>query len=484
VRKFVDGVIVKVLTVLLTLAVYLTYMLKVHVPLTLACLVTTPLLWCGAVLFSRLVQPAYRRSSELVDRVISTLVENVQGIQVVKGFAREREEIAKFRAANERVRDQKFAIFRTISAYQPVMGLITQLNMIVLLGYGGYLVVRGTLQLGAGLFVFASLLHEFANQVGQITNIANTIQSSLTGAQRVFEVLDAEVSISSPPGAMRLDRAQGAVRFDRVSFEYEPGKPVLGDVSFELRPGECVGIVGETGAGKSTLLGLLARFYDVSSGSVMVDGVDVRRFELDDLRGNIGIIFQESFLFSNTVAANIAFGDPDATREEIERAARIAAAHEFIEQLPQGYETLVGEYGCNLSGGQRQRLAIARAVLLDPPILLLDDATASVDPETEREIQQAMQRAMAGRTTFVVSSRLSTLRRTDRILVLEGGRVVQSGTHAELMRARGYYRRLANIQFADFASDTELDSVDDLVHRGSPGKPSGSKPLTALEECA
>jgi ATP-binding cassette subfamily B protein len=483
VRTFVDGVIVKVLTVFLTLVLYLAYMLRVHVPLTVACLVTTPLLWCGAVLFSRLVQPAYRRSSELGDRMVSTLVENVQGVQVVKGFAREREELSRFRDANEQIRDQRFSIFWTISTYQPVMGLLTQVNMIVLLAYGGYLVVRGELQLGAGMFVFASLLHEFANQVGQITNIANTIQSSLTGAERVFEVLDAPIKISSPPNAVRLPRARGAVRFEHVSFAYEPGKPVLHDISCDIQPGECIGIVGETGAGKSTLLSLISRFYDVSSGSVAVDDLDVRLLDLDDLRRNVGIIFQESFLFSNTVAANIAFAHPEASQQAIERAARIAAAHTFVSEMPLGYDTVVGEYGNTLSGGQRQRLAIARALLLDPPILLLDDATAAVDPGTEREIQEAIESAMQGRTTFVISNRVSALERTDRILVLEGGRIVQSGTHSELLQVPGYYQRLACIQFADVAQELASTEADGSPGTVRPLHPQPRRP-SPLEDCA
>ncbi len=446
VRTFVDGVIIKVLTVSLSLMVYMGYMLSVHVPLTLACLLTSPLLVCGAVLFSRFVQPQYRRSSELIDRLIVTVVENFQGIHVVKGFAREAEEQERFRRANQRVRDQKEKIFWQISTYQPLMGMLTQLNMLILIGYGGYLVVRGQLALGAGLFVFASLLHEFANQVSQIINIVNTIQSSLTGAQRVFEVLDAPLEITSPPSAVRLPRARGRLEFDHVDFAYRDGEPVLRDVSFRLEAGQCLGIVGETGAGKSSLLGLIARFYDVSAGRVLVDGIDVRQLDLDDLRRNIGIVFQDSFLFSNTVAANIAFGKPDATQAEIERAARMAAAHDFIVRLPQGYDTIVGEHGANLSGGQRQRLAIARALLLNPPILVLDDATASVDSETEHEIQQAIRAAAERRTTLLVSNRISTLQRADHILVLHQGRVIQSGTHQQLMAARGYYRRLAELQ--------------------------------------
>ncbi|MBI1901001.1 MAG: ABC transporter ATP-binding protein [Planctomycetia bacterium] len=449
VRAFIDGVVIKVLTVGLSLAVYLAYMLSVHPGLTAACLASTPLLWLGAALFSRRVQPEYRKSSELADGVILTLVENIQGISVVKGFARERQEIQKFREANRRVRDQKRRIFWRISTYQPLMGLVTQINMLVLIGYGGYLVIHGEMPLGAGLFVFANLLHEFANQVGQITNIANTIQSSLVAAERVFEVLDTPVEIKSATGAVRLPRCRGEISFDDVTFAYKPGEIVLQNVSLEVRPGECLGIVGETGAGKSTLLALLSRFYDVSAGAVRIDGHDLRSLDLTDLRRNIGIVFQENFLFSNTVAANIAFGHPEATRDEIERAARLAAAHEFIAALPEGYDTVVGEYGANLSGGQRQRLAIARALLLDPAILVLDDATASVDPEVEHEIQQSIEGALAERTTLIVSNRISSLMRADRIVVLREGRIIQTGTPPELLAHEGYYRGLARLQFAD-----------------------------------
>lgn len=456
VRSFIDGVVIRVLTVSLTLTVYLTYMLKMHARLTICCLASTPLLWIGAIVFSRMVQPAYRRASDLGDIMIRTLVENLQGIHVVKGFAREPEQAAKFRKANQNIRELKESIFFRISTFQPAMGMITQINMLVLISYGGMLVIRGDLALGAGLFVFANLLHEFANQVGQITNIVNSIQSSLSSADRVFEVLDEPIRITSPPDAQRLPRASGAIEFQHVRFGYSDDKPVLTDVTLTIPAGECLAITGPTGSGKSTLLSLLMRFYDVTDGSIRLDGTDIRQLHLDDVRRSMGIVFQESFLFSNTVAANIAFGDPDATAERIRNAAIIASADGFIQEMPDGYESMVGEHGANLSGGQRQRLALARALLADPAILLLDDATASVDPETEHEIREAMVSAMKGRTTIVVSSRLSTLRRADRIVVLRDGTIDAVGTHEELLHASDYYREMAELQFSEFSDELEL----------------------------
>lgn len=448
-RLFVDGVVLQGINMLLSLVIYFLFMWRIHPALTVACLSVTIGLWWVTHFYSGRLRPGYLRNRELFDNLVQIFTENIRGMQTVKSFAAEPHRIRQFELANDEVSGQQRRIFMDLSLFTPVTQLLSQLSLVILFAYGGWLYVQGRIPLGAGLVVFAGLLQQFNGQVANITTIANSVQQSFTAARRVFEVLDTPVEVTSRPGAKVLPSVDGRIIFDQVTFGYHPGAEVLRDVSFEAEPGQVIGIFGMTGAGKTTLLGLIPRFYDPQHGRILVNGIDLRELEVDTYRRQIGMVYQESFLFSNTVAANIAFGSPHATQAEIERAARIASAHDFILALPHGYNTVLGESGVDLSGGQRQRLALARALLLQPPVLILDDPTASVDAKTEHEIVTALRDAMKGRTTFVVSNRLSLLRRADTILVLEEGRLVEKGTHDELVHARGLYHQTALLQLMD-----------------------------------
>jgi len=454
-RLFVDGVLLQGVNMILTLAAYAFFMWRIQPALTLACLsVSLPLFWL-AQFYSARLRPGYLRNRELTDDMILLFSESVRGMQTVKGFAAESHQVRRFEAANDHVSTQQRKIFRDLSIFTPGTQMLSQLSLVILFAYGGWLYVQGRIPLGSGLVVFAGLLQQFTGQVANISTIANSVQQSLAAARRVFEVLDTPVEVQSRLNAIKPARLTGRIAFEKVTFGYTPEKPVLTEISFETKPGQVVGIFGMTGTGKSTLLGLIPRFYDPHQGRILADGRDLRELDLDAFRRQIGIVYQESFLFSNTVSANIAFGHPHATMEQIERAAQIASAHEFIAALPHGYETVLGESGVDLSGGQRQRLALARALILQPPVLILDDPTASVDARTENEIVSALREAMTGRTTFVVSSRLSLLRRADLILVLEDECLTQSGTHQELVHRPGPYHETALLQIMDLGEPGE-----------------------------
>jgi ATP-binding cassette subfamily B protein len=448
-RLFVDGVLLQGVNMILTLVAYAFFMWRIQPALTVACLCVSLPLWWLSHFYSARLRPGYLRNRELADHMILMFSESVRGMQTVKGFAAERHQLRRFEEASDMVSSQQRKIFWDLSIFTPGTQMLSQLSLVILFAYGGWLYVQGKIPLGSGLLVFAGLLQQFTGQVATISTIANSVQQSLAAARRVFEVMDTPVDVQSKPGAIKPGRLSGKIVFENVTFGYTPGKPTLDGISFEAKPGQIVGIFGMTGTGKSTLLGLLPRFYDPQQGRILIDGNDLRDLDLDAYRRQVGIVYQESFLFSNTVTANIAFGHPHATMDQIERAARIASAHDFISALPKGYDTVLGESGVDLSGGQRQRLALARALLLQPPILILDDPTASVDARTENEIVTALREAMTGRTTFVVSSRLSLLRRADVILVLENGRLTQTGMHDELAHRPGVYRETALLQIMD-----------------------------------
>jgi ATP-binding cassette subfamily B protein len=454
-RLFVDGVLLQGLNMVMTLVAYAVFMWRIHPRLTLACLsFAVPLAWVTQYYSARL-RPAYLRNRELSDELVARFTESVKGMQTIKGFAAEAQQIARFEEGNDHVSAQQRKIFWDLTIFTPSTQMLSQLSLVILFAYGGSLYVHGQIPLGAGLVVFAGLLQQFNGQVANVATIANSVQQSLTAARRVFEVLDTPLGIESKTGARAPGGLTGQITFENVTFAYGADAPVLRDISFTAKSGQVVGIFGMTGAGKSTLLSLIPRFYDPQKGRVLADGLDLRDLDLDAYRRQIGIMSQETFLFSNTVSANIAFGNPGATQAQIERAARVAHAHDFILALPRGYDTVLGESGVDLSGGQRQRLALARALLLEPPILILDDPTASVDARTEHEIVSALRAAMAGRTTFVVASRLSLLRRADVILVLNEGELLQIGTHDVLVRWPGLYRETALLQLMDLERDDE-----------------------------
>ncbi|MFZ4594245.1 MAG: ABC transporter ATP-binding protein [Verrucomicrobiaceae bacterium] len=440
VRLFIDGVLVQSVNTLLAFTFYFVCLVRIHSWLTLACLMPLPVVWLTVVLFASWLRKDYDTNRDLVDKLVLRFEELMRGIGIVKAFALEPWATRRFDEANDAVHDQKRRVFLKLAVLHPVVNLLNHTSMAVLLGYGGWLTIQGQIPLGSGLVVFAGVLQQLSAQVNAVAAIADNLQQTFTGAQRVFEIIDTDPEITDVPKARAMDRAQGRICFERVSFAFKENNTVLHDIALKVRAGERIALVGPTGSGKSALIHLIPRFYDPDAGRVILDGHDLREWRLADVRKQVGLVFQESFLFSATVAANIAFGKTDATREQIKHAAKLAAAHEFIEKLPQGYDTLLHENGGNLSGGQRQRLALARALILDPAILILDDPTAAVDTETEAEILSALDTAMKGRTCFIIAHRLGAVRYADRIVVLHEGRIVAEGTHEQLSERHGYYR--------------------------------------------
>ncbi len=424
--------------------------------------IPTPFLAGGARWFSRRVRPLYRRYWRQVSSLNAVLASSVSGVRVVKGFAQEQRENRRFRGKSHDILRVNMRVNKLHAYYMPTMSLASSVGSVIIWAVGGPEVLRGTLSLGS-LTLFTNYMWQFYGPIGDLTAIQDQIQHTAAAAERVFEVMDTEPDVQDARNAVDLPRIQGHVEFKDVSFRYdtmEPGDYVLEDINFSAEPGELVGLVGHSGSGKTTLINLLMRFYDVTNGSVTIDGYDIRSVKLRSLRQQIGVVLQEPFLFSGTIAENIAYGRPDATREEIIQAAKASNAHRFIIRFPDSYDTEVGDRGVRLSGGEKQRLSIARAILNNPRILILDEATSAVDTETERLIQEALDRVMKGRTTFAIAHRLSTLRNASKLIVLDKGKIVETGTHEELLaKEDGVYRKLCKIQ-------TDLSSTMAITDEG------------------
>jgi ATP-binding cassette subfamily B multidrug efflux pump len=391
--------------------------------------------------------PLHTGMQQLWGSILAILQENLAGVAVVKAFGRESHEKGRYEVANEGLFQQNIRVLMGMSAIMPVMLLAGSLGNLAVVWYGGSLVIAGKMSLGT-LVAFTTYLAFMLTQVFPLGRVAGLTSRAGASAVRVFEVLETESEVRDRLGAAELGSVSGRLSFDHVSFRYAgQEEDVLDDVSVEIQSGERVAVVGTTGSGKSTLINLVPRFYDVREGAIRIDGVDIRDVTLASLRGHIGIVLQESTLFGGSIRENIAFGRPDATEEEIVNAARTAQAHDFILSLPGGYETKVGERGVTLSGGQRQRLSIARTLLVDPRILLLDDATSAVDAETEHSLQKALEKLMVRRTSLIIAQRISTVLRADRILVLDGGKIVAEGIHDDLLRESPLYGDIVDSQF-------------------------------------
>ncbi|HEX8341182.1 MAG TPA: ABC transporter ATP-binding protein [Tepidisphaeraceae bacterium] len=461
VRVFVNSSILLTLEIVLSVLGYMVLILTKSPWLALLAVFPLPF-WTYYILrFSKKVQPVAKAVLEAEDRSVQIVTENIAGVHVVKAFATEDQEVEKYTQAAAAYQQRILARVRLFANFQPVIRSIASVSHLSLFFVAGLIIILARDGTGRGmavgdLMILGGAMGAILMRLQQVSTINEQYQNAIVSARRLWEVIDAPPTVPEKPDAVTLPpRGTGEVRFENVSFGYGEGRPVLHDLTFTVPGGRIVAIVGPTGAGKSTLVNLISRFYDPRTGRILIDGVDLRDLRLSSLRTAVSFVFQETYLFSDTVAANIAYGRPNLSPGEIEAAARLSQAHDFIEALPQGYDSLLGERGANLSGGQRQRLAIARAIVTNPRVLILDDATAAIDPETEDLIRRGMRLTLFGRTTFVIAHRISTVKNADLVLVIEAGRITQMGTHDELMRQHGHYREIAAAQLSDDAAPVE-----------------------------
>ncbi len=446
VESFVNHAADTLISDVIKLFAMVTVMFIVSPTLAAIALVPVPILFVLAFRFSKRVRPLYRRIRERLADINAGIQERISGIRVVKSFAREEYEYGRFDAEASSYYDARVNAVKQWASFFPQVDLLVRSGIVAIWAVGALLVMRGQTTMGT-LVMFHSYLGMLYEPVGNLARINDTIQRSLAAAERIFEVVDEQPAIQDAPDAVKIGRIQGRVELENVSFRYEDGEEVLKEVSLTAEPGQIVALVGRSGAGKTSIVNLIPRFYDPIAGRVLIDGTDIRTVTQASLRRQVAMVLQDTFLFNGTVSENIRYGKLEATDEEVREAARIANAEEFILEMPSGYETEIGERGIKLSGGQKQRLAIARAVLADPRILILDEATSSVDSESEYLIHRAMDRLMEGRTTFVIAHRLSTIKHAGQIIALEHGRIVEAGDHSTLLDADGVYSQMYATQF-------------------------------------
>ncbi|MBM7621773.1 ATP-binding cassette subfamily B protein/subfamily B ATP-binding cassette protein MsbA [Bacillus tianshenii] len=433
----------------LLVTISLSLMFYYSVALTFVTLLAMPFLAFVTYRFDKRVHPAFRGIRKSFGKLNTNVQENISGINTVKSLSREGYQIDKFNNSNVDYKDKFISTANVWAKYFPLMEFIGNACVVGLLGFGGYLVIDGQLSEGA-LVAFFSLVWYIVWPIANLGFVINQFSQAKASGERLLEILEAEEDIHDIPGAKDVPNLNGHVTFENVTFSYpNEEKAALQNVSFDAPPGKQIGLIGATGSGKTSITQLITRFYEPEEGRILIDGKEVNNYTLHSLRNQIGFVLQESFLFSSSIKSNIAYGRPNASMDEIVRAAKMAQAHEFIMELPNGYDTMLGERGMGLSGGQKQRIAIARALILDPTILVLDDATSAVDMQTEFNIQKELKEALAGRTTFIIAHRISSLKHADEILVLDEGNVVERGTHEELIQINGPYRRIYDIQYKD-----------------------------------
>lgn len=448
-RVFLGQGLLMALQAFLLLTGTLIILLLTNVKLTLVILPILPIALVIFMAFGRMAQPLFRETQQRLSKVNTILQENLAGLQVVKAFTSEPREEVRFQASIDNLLDQQIRISRTFSFLFPFIFLIANLGQAAILYFGGVQIVEGSLTLGEWQKFSLYLIFVFI-PMGQLGFIISLMAQASASSDRIFEIMDARNEVEDKPGAIKLEEISGKVEFDRVTFRYfDSGDPILENINLKAEPGQTIALLGSTGSGKTTIINLIPRFYDVSDGRVLIDGHDVRDVTIESLRQKIGIVLQETTLFSGTIRENIAYGRPDATEEEIIKVAKAAAAHDFIVEFAEGYDTSVGERGSTLSGGQKQRVAIARALLMDPHILILDDSTSSVDLQTEYQIQKALDKLMKGRTSFVIAQRISTVLNADQIIVLEKGRIAARGVHEELLEESPIYAEIYHSQLTD-----------------------------------